>query len=322
MDNSTLFPFNSTAPSSPSFSPFYDTPILSHVSSLNDLLHSHSHALLGSYHPQSIFASSYRSVQSSLTPYQMIVWVSFSLQVLYYLVFSLPSFLLPFLPFMQRYKIQQNRAPVALSEQWKVLRHVFTSKVCMILPIAVLGYEAFHYFHYDLPYAYESMQPWHLLTLQLVASLFIEDTWHYFMHRALHHPSVYGHVHKVHHTYAAPFSFAAEYAHPIETAILGVGFFIPLLLFFDHLSFFWLWLLVRQFETAEVHSGYDVPLLDAVNPLHLIPFYAGARFHDFHHKAFNTNYASSFYFWDRVLGTDGMYRKHNEELSRKQNKAE
>ena len=317
MDNSTLL-FNTTlTPSPSSFSSFYDTPLISHISSLNDLSHSHSHALLGPHHPQAVFASCYRFLESSLTPYQMIVWVSFSLQVLYYLLLSLPSFLLPFIPFMQRYKIQQNRAPVSLHEQWQVLKHVFLSKAFMILPLAMAGYEAFHYFHYDIPLSYDSMQPWYITCLQLVASLYIEDTWHYFMHRALHHPSVYGHVHKVHHTYAAPFSFAAEYAHPIETAILGVGFFIPLLLFFNHLSFFWLWLLVRMAETAEVHSGYDVPLVDLLNPLHLIPFYAGARFHDFHHKAFNTNYASSFYFWDWLLGTDGMYRKHNEEMRRK-----
>lgn len=53
-------------------------------------------------------------------------------------------------------------------------------------------------------------------------------------------------------------------------------------------------------------SGYDIPL----NPLHLIPFYAGARFHDFHHMNFVGNYASTFTWWDKLLNTDNQYNKY------------
>ena len=321
MNNSTFV----TSGIGSQFSSIYDSPVVSHLSSLNSHLHGHSHALLGGYHPQAVFEHAYRSLHAALTPYQMIVWVSFSLQVIYYLVLSLPSFLFPFLSALHKYKIQANRAPVPLAEQWRVLKHVFMSKTFMILPLAMGGYQLFHYAHYDLPIAYEQIAPWYVICAQLVASLWIEDTWHYLLHRALHHPAVYGYVHKVHHTYAAPFSFAAEYAHPVETTLLGIGFFIPLLLFFDHLFFFWVWMLVRMWETADVHSGYDIPLLDRINPLRALPFYGGARFHDYHHKAFTVNYASTFYFWDWVFGTDKAYQKHNAErkqLADKQKKVE
>ena len=40
----------------------------------------------------------------------------------------------------------------------------------------------------------------------------------------------------------------------------------------DHVVQMWLWMFVRLLETIEVHSGYDFPYL---NPLHLIPGYAG-----------------------------------------------
>jgi len=72
-----------------------------------------------------------------------------------------------------------------------------------------------------------------------------------------------------------------------------------------------------MWETADVHSGYDIPILTYLNPLHLLPFYGGSRFHDFHHKAFNSNYASTFYFWDWICGTDTLYQKHNQELKSK-----
>lgn len=52
---------------------------------------------------------------------------------------------------------------------------------------------------------------------QLVACLVLEDTWHYFLHRLLHHKRIYKYVHKVHHNFQAPFGMTAEYAHWIET---------------------------------------------------------------------------------------------------------
>ena len=52
---------------------------------------------------------------------------------------------------------------------------------------------------------------------QLITCLVVEDTWHYFVHRLLHHKRIYKYVHKVHHHFQAPFGMVAEYAHWIET---------------------------------------------------------------------------------------------------------
>ncbi len=134
----------------------------------------------------------------------------------------------------------------------------------------------------------------------------IEDTWHFFVHQLLHHKRIYKYIHKVHHHYQAPFGMVAEYAHPIETmskeamfaeiefvlllsfmicnrqvtfivivlftVVLGTGFFIGILLMCTHVMLMWAWMFIRLLETIEVHSGYDFPYL---NPLHLIPGYAG-----------------------------------------------
>uniref|UniRef100_A0A8D0GEJ0 Methylsterol monooxygenase 1 n=1 Tax=Sphenodon punctatus TaxID=8508 RepID=A0A8D0GEJ0_SPHPU len=88
----------------------------------------------------------------------------------------------------------------------------------------------------------------------------------------------------------SPFGMQAEYAHPLETIILGMGFFIGIIVFCNHVILLWAWVICRLMETIDVHSGYDIPL----NPLHLLPFYAGAQFHDFHHMNFVGNYASTF----------------------------
>lgn len=61
-------------------------------------------------------------------------------------------------------------------------------------------------------------------------------------------------------------------------------------------------------------SGYDIPL----NPLHLVPFYGGARFHDFHHMNFIGNYASTFTWWDKLFGTDSQYNSYVEKVKKEE----
>ncbi|RLO13664.1 hypothetical protein DYB28_012005 [Aphanomyces astaci] len=109
----------------------------------------------------------------------------------------------------------------------------------------------------------------------------------------------------VHHEYAAPFGIAAEYAHPIETMLLGVGTFLGPLLLTRHLLTLWVWLAVRLFETIDDHSGYELPWAWS----NFLPFWAGPVHHDFHHEKFDGNYASVFTVWDYVFGTDGAFRQ-------------
>ena len=40
---------------------------------------------------------------------------------------------------------------------------------------------------------------------------------------------------------------------------------------------------------------------------HILPFWAGAEHHDFHHMAFVNNFSTSFRWWDRIFGTDDRY---------------
>lgn len=160
-----------------------------------------------------------------------------------------------------------------------------------------------------VPYSYETMPTWYSMFPRMLFCLICEDTWHYWAHRALHHPSLYGPIHKLHHQFNVPFGLAAEYAHPIETMTLGVGFFLPLPFVCNHLFVFWCWLAIRMIQTTDVHTGYYFPWL---NPLYLIPGYGGVRFHDFHHSYFNANYASTFTFWDWLCGTAEPFYAHEE----------
>jgi len=55
------------------------------------------------------------------------------------------------------------------------------------------------------------------MLLQVLTCSVIEDTWHYWIHRLMHDKRLYKYVHKIHHSYQAPFGMVAEYAHPVET---------------------------------------------------------------------------------------------------------
>lgn len=122
--------------------------------------------------------------------------------------------------------------------------------------------------------------------LPQVAIFFIfEDFYHYHMHRFMHWPPFYKKIHKVHHEYAAPFGIAAEYAHPVETMILGFGTIGGPLIYHAFASYFqfgaaWelhlitmlTWIVLRLFQAIDAHSGYDFPW----SLCNWVPFWAGA----------------------------------------------
>ena len=73
----------------------------------------------------------------------------------------------------------------------------------------------------------------------------------------------------------------AEYAHPVETFILGIGTLLGPLFFAKHMITLWAWLL-EPVGDGGGPLGYDLPF----NPTNLIPFWGGAVHHDYHHKTF------------------------------------
>lgn len=258
-------------------------------------------------------ASAWNYMTDNFDRFTIAMWFSVLLHEIVYFGLCGPGFVAQFLPFMRRYKVQKDK-PETFNQQWKCFKKLMFNHFIIQTPLLTGTY--YYLEMTGIPYEYDKMPSWYMLCVRLIGCLMIEDTWHYWVHQLLHHRSIYKYVHKVHHHFQAPFGMTAEYAHPIETLVLGTGFFIGVLLLCNHLIAIWLWMMVRLLETVEVHSGYDFPYL---NPLHLIPGYAGTRFHDFHHMNFNGNYASTFLWWDWLLGTDRQYRDYikNKQLDMK-----
>lgn len=213
----------------------------------------------------------------------------------------LPWAIIDRIPYFKKFKIQDNKVP-SNKEQWECLKSVLISHFMV---------EAFPiwFFHplsakigmaFDLPFP--SLQK---ILFQLAIFFVMEDAWHYWLHRGLHHGVFYKYIHKQHHRYAAPFGLAAEYAHPVEVALLGIGTVgLPMVwCYFTqdlHLFTITLWICLRLYQAVDAHSGYEFPW----SLHHILPFWAGADHHDEHHHYFIGSYSSSFRWWDFVLNTE------------------
>ncbi|KAL4820744.1 hypothetical protein BDW67DRAFT_180305 [Aspergillus spinulosporus] len=134
--------------------------------------------------------------------------------------------------------------------------------------------------------------PWKVFFMDFAFGLLAREISFYYVHRALHHPSIYAYIHKMHHKYITPVAFAAEYAHPVEHILANVlPITLPLYLKGAHFLSMMFFGIFELWEAAADHSGYDF--------LKLPP----AELHDLHHEKFRVNYGT-IGLMDWIHGTD------------------
>jgi 4-alpha-methyl-delta7-sterol-4alpha-methyl oxidase len=151
---------------------------------------------------------------------------------------------------------------------------------------------------------------WYVIVGQVLFFIVLDDFLYYWMHRTLHTPWLYKHVHSVHHRITTPFALTGNYMHAVEFMLTSTLVMTGPSLVGAHVVTLWAWIVFRQLEAADGHSGYDVPW----NPALLVPFYKGPAYHDFHHRRFFGNYAGFFAYLDKVFG--GTYSKGYEDYRR------
>lgn len=130
----------------------------------------------------------------------------------------------------------------------------------------------------------------------------IHDTYFYWAHRLMHHPSIFKAVHLIHHKSTNPSPFAAYAFHPLE-AIVESGIFLifvftmPVHLF--HLLFFFLFMIIYN---VYGHLGWE--LYPKGFSKHWLGKWINTSVcHNQHHQYFKGNYGLYFLFWDRMMGT-------------------
>ncbi|KAG8968387.1 C-4 sterol methyl oxidase [Tulasnella sp. 419] len=239
--------------------------------------------------------------------------MSFVMHELVYFGRCVPWMIIDALPYFRKWKLQPKKIPT-WAQQWECTKLVLLTHFTVELPQIFLFHPLAVYFGmetYQVPFpSYKRM------ALEIALFFVMEDAWHYVAHQALHYGPLYRNIHKLHHKYSAPFGLAAEYAHPLEILILGLGTVGgPLLYTYFagslHIVTMYLWIVLRLWQAVDAHSGYDFPW-----SLHnIIPFWSGADHHDFHHMAFTNNYSTSFRYLDFIFGTDDKYRAYKKRVA-------
>lgn len=133
--------------------------------------------------------------------------------------------------------------------------------------------------------------------LQFPFFIMFTDFFIYWIHRGLHHPLIYKHLHKPHHKWIMPTPFASHAFHPLDGFAQSIPYHVyPFLFPLQKLSYVFLFMFVNVW-TIMIHDGEFVSQNPVVN---------GAAHHSIHHLAFNYNYGQYTTLWDRL---GGSYRK-------------
>jgi len=128
----------------------------------------------------------------------------------------------------------------------------------------------------------------------VAAFLVFTDFCIYWIHRFLHHPILYGPIHKQHHLWKIPTPWASHAFHPLDGFALSTpyhvyAFMIPM----NKLVYLGMFVFVNMW-TISIHDGNFISKDGIFN---------SAAHHAEHHLKFTCNYGQYFTFWDRLFGT-------------------
>lgn len=127
--------------------------------------------------------------------------------------------------------------------------------------------------------------------LQVPLFLLVTDACIYLIHRGLHHPLIYKHLHKPHHKWIVATPFASHAFHPVDGWSQSVPYHIfPLVFPLNKYASVALFVFVN-FWTILIHDGEYMANNSIIN---------GAACHTLHHLYFNYNYGQYTTLWDRI----------------------
>jgi Delta7-sterol 5-desaturase len=170
--------------------------------------------------------------------------------------------------------------------------------LCYAVPIAS-GYEVLTRFLYANDHfvmvGFSSHPIWFILLFPILTMY--QGLHFYLVHRPLHWPLLYRHVHSIHHRNPNPGPWSGLSMHPFEHLL----YFSSLLIFFVlpshpvHMLFLLFWQLLGA---PSGHSGYEAVWVKGKSRLKLSGF-----FHQVHHRYFECNYGNAEFPFDKWFNT-------------------
>jgi len=238
----------------------------------------------------------WRWMASNFNDFALFSYVFYACLISGYIIVGGFFFLIDHFNVFPQYKIQKGRIPKD-AEYWRCVVRLFFNYTVIIFPLSFFNYPAMTFLGVET--SVDTIPSWGTFFMHMGIFLLMEDALHYIFHRILHIPVLYKAIHKVHHHHKYPFGLTASYASPIEILLLAIPTYSGPLLFAPHLSTVYIWILTREIDAMDTHSGYHFPF----HPSNFVPFWGASKFHDYHHEVFNCNYASRFTYLDHIFGT-------------------
>jgi lathosterol oxidase len=133
----------------------------------------------------------------------------------------------------------------------------------------------------------------------LLLSMLLYDTWFYWMHRWLHTPWLFRHVHLLHHKVRTPLPWTTNSETLPDGLLLNLYWLLAALLLPIPLEILVAHRLWDMAMGVLGHSGHEYGGVFVLPPSPLV----GITHHDQHHQYTKCNFAVHFTWWDRLMGT-------------------
>ena len=231
--------------------------------------------------------------------------------VLRYFIIAGLAYLLFYVLFKKRWlqlKIQQQ-FPSAKSK-WTEIYHSVITMVIFASMAAIVFKVARSQTHIYMNISTNGI-PYFILSFPLM--FLVHDTYFYWIHRFMHLPWIFKHVHLVHHKSTNPTPWTSYSFHVVESILEALILPIIAFSFPVHIGALLLFLLLQFIYNVYGHLGYEL-YPKGFHRTRIGRWVNTPVAHNMHHKYFKGNYGLYFLFWDRWMGTlDERYDQFSDE---------
>lgn len=187
----------------------------------------------------------------------------------------------------------------------KAFRREIRYSISTALIFSLVGLGTYHLVRAGMLRVYPRVDErgWIYWIASIALAIVIHDAYFYWTHRAMHHPWLFKHVHRVHHLSTSPSPWAAYAFAPPEALVNALVFPLVVLVVPMHESAAFAFLVYMIVMNVIGHLGIELYPRGWVRA-RWTRWYSTSTHHNLHHRDFRGNYGLYFTWWDRAMGTE------------------
>lgn len=227
-----------------------------------------------------------------------LTWITF---LRYFVMAGIPFVIFYFVARsrVKRHKIQH--ASARTKDFLREILHSCISSFVLTLVACLVWFTPFR--DYTIMYTVMTDYPLWWMPVSVALAMIVHDAYFYWMHRALHHKSIFRFTHLVHHRSTNPSPWAAYSFHCLEA--IAEAFIVVILAFVLPLhGQAVVWFSLASFVmNVYGHLGYEIMPRRFRQSIWFEVMNTSVH-HNLHHSKFKGNYGLYFRWWDRLMGTE------------------